>query len=243
MMRSYRFLMILLVLLPVTAFCAEIQPPTKFTETGKVVKVVDGDTVDVSISGQVMRLRLIGLNTPETKDPRKPVECFGKEASDQAKKLLNGKTVSLETDPTQGNVDKYNRFLRFLWIDGKILYNLQMIQDGYAFEYTYNLPYKYQEQFKQAQRDAREKERGLWNPNACGGELKPVSEQPQTEQSSEAPTPTPKSEKQESKFSCSPKKTCNQMSSCEEAYFHLRECGNRSLDRDKDGIPCESICR
>src|SRR3989344_1151435 len=57
-----------------------------------VVKVVDGDTVDLSINGKVERVRLIGMNTPETVDPRKPVECFGKEASNRAKELLTGKS-------------------------------------------------------------------------------------------------------------------------------------------------------
>ena len=61
------------------------------------------------------------------------------------------------------------------------------------------------------------------------------------DKSSINPTPTPSAHT--SRYSCTPKKTCSQMSSCEEAYFHLRECGNKSLDRDKDGIPCESICQ
>ena len=63
--------------------------------------MVDGDTIDVSIDGKVKRLRLIGINTPETVDPRKLVECFGVEASNKAKSLLIGKKVSLESDGSQ----------------------------------------------------------------------------------------------------------------------------------------------
>jgi len=203
-------------------------PPAAFNETGKVVKVVDGDTIDVEVNGTIMRLRLIGMDTPEVVDPRKPVECFGREASDQAKKLLTGKTVKLEADPSQQNRDRYNRFLRYVWIDGKVLFNYQMIADGYAFEYTFQgNAYKYQKEFKQTQKEAEQKQKGLWHPDTCAGESKPA----------DAPAET-----SDSKFSCSPKKTCGQMSSCEEAYYHLNVCGNKSLDRDKDGVPCESIC-
>ena len=71
----------------------------------KVTKVVDGDTIDVEIDGKVERVRLIGINTPETVDPRKPVECFGREASDRAKKVLGGQSVMLEADATQDERD------------------------------------------------------------------------------------------------------------------------------------------
>jgi len=109
-----------------------------------VVKVVDGDTLSVSINGKTETIRLIGINTPETVDPRKPVECFGKEASNKAKELLSGKRVRLETDSTQGDRDKYGRLLRYVWLEYDIFFNKQMISDGYAYEYTYSKPYKYQ---------------------------------------------------------------------------------------------------
>ena len=142
--------------------------------TTRVISVIDGDTVDVSISGKVEHVRLIGINTPETKDPRRPVQCFGWEASRKAEELLSGKAVTLETDPTQGDRDKYGRLLRYIWLPEGQLFNLVMIQDGYAFEYTYDMPYKYQEQFDQAEREAREGQKGLWAPDTCDGELKPA---------------------------------------------------------------------
>lgn len=130
----------------------------------EVIKVIDGDTIDVQIDGTVQRLRLIGLNTPETVDPRKPVECFGKEASDKAKELLFGKRVRLELDTTQQNSDIYGRLLRYVFLEDGLFYNKYMIEHGFAYEYTYRVPYYYQKEFKDAQRIAQEKGIGLWGP-------------------------------------------------------------------------------
>jgi micrococcal nuclease len=127
-----------------------------------VIKVVDGDTIDVSINGTTERIRLIGINTPETVDPRKPVECFGREASAKAKELLANKKVYLEADPTQGERDKYNRLLRYVFLEDGNSFNLLMIKEGYAYEYTYDIPYKYQVEYKQAQKDAQNGKIGLW---------------------------------------------------------------------------------
>ena len=80
-----------------------------------VVKIVDGDTIDVSIDGQTERIRFIGLNTPETVDPRKPVECFGQEASKKVNEVLSGREVLLKVDSTQGDRDKYGRLLRYVY--------------------------------------------------------------------------------------------------------------------------------
>ena len=129
--------------------------------------MVDGDTIDVSIDGKTERIRLIGINTPEIVDPRKPVECFGKEASDEAKSVLNGKKVALEADASQGERDKYDRFLRYVFLEDGTNFNLQMIKDGFAYEYTYELPYKYQTEFKSAQKEAENNKVGLWADGAC----------------------------------------------------------------------------
>ena len=137
-----------------------------------VVKVVDGDTLDVLVDGKTTRLRLIGLDTPETVDPRKPVQCFGKAASDKAKELLTGKTVRIEFDVSQGTLDKYGRTLAYVFLSNGTLFNEYMIAEGYGHEYTYNLPYKYQKEFKEAQRRAREEEKGLWADGTCAGDTK-----------------------------------------------------------------------
>lgn len=135
----------------------------------KVAKVVDGDTIDVNIDGKTERLRMIGIDTPETVDPRKSVQCFGVEASNKAKEILLDKFITLESDPTQGEIDKYGRLLRYAFLPDGTNFGLFMISEGYAHEYTYRLPYKYQAEFKQAEIDARENNRGLWSPDTCLG--------------------------------------------------------------------------
>ena len=135
----------------------------------RVVRVVDGDTVVIQSGGSEMTLRLIGLDTPESVDPRRPVECFGREASARARALLEGQRVFLESDPSQGERDRYDRLLRFLWLPDGRLFNLEMIAEGYATEYTYSVPSRYQDSFRAAQRAAREAGRGLWSPESCAG--------------------------------------------------------------------------
>ncbi len=136
--------------------------------------VVDGDTIKVSMNGKVETLRLIGIDTPETKDPRKPVQCFGAEASRKATELLAGQKVRLEADASQGERDKYGRLLRYVWRGDGLFFNDWMIRNGYAFEYTYNKPYTYQSKFKEAQRYASDKNLGLWSPSTCDGEASAV---------------------------------------------------------------------
>lgn len=136
-------------------------------DTYIVTKIVDGDTIKVEIGGETKTIRLLGINTPETKDPRKKVECFGKEASQKTTDLLTGKSVRLENDPSQGDVDKYGRLLRYVYLEDGTFINKLLINEGYAFEYTYSIPYKYREDFKQAQKNAESQEKGLWAKNAC----------------------------------------------------------------------------
>jgi len=151
-----------------------------------VIKIVDGDTIDVKINGVDERLRLIGINTPETVDPRKPVECFGKEASNKAKELLTGKNVKIEYDNSQGTRDKYNRLLAYVYREDGLFYNKYMIEKGYAYEYTYNTPYKYQADFKQAQATAKANKTGLWADGACNT----TTPTTKTETTSTQPAPT-----------------------------------------------------
>lgn len=218
----------------------ENSPEESTSETYLVVSVVDGDTVAVEINGEKEVLRLIGINTPETVDPRKPVECFGKEASNKAKEILTGQRVRLEADPTQGELDKYNRLLRYVILEDGTNFNKKMIEDGYAYENTYNVPYRYQTEFKEAEKTAREAGRGLWAKDTCNGKLT-ANNSAEIEAAPKSTTPAPQNT---GSFSgnCAGKKTCGQMTSCEEAYFYLNNCGVGSLDRDKDGIPCETIC-
>lgn len=156
-----------------------------------VSSVVDGDTVKVNINGTVETLRLIGIDTPETVDPRKPVQCFGVEASNKARALLSGKMVRLEADPTQGERDVYGRLLRYVFLSDGTNFNKLMIEQGYAFEYTYNTPYKYQVEFKQAETYARINKLGLWADDTCAGVAMPVSTDTNTNTNSNTNTGAP----------------------------------------------------
>lgn len=133
----------------------------------EVIKVVDGDTIKVNINGEEKTVRLIGINTPEVVDPRKTVECFGREASAKAKEILENKKVKLESDFSQDNYDRYGRLLRYVYLEDGLFFNEWMIENGYAFEYTYELPYQYQTEFKNAQRFAQDNKMGLWADGVC----------------------------------------------------------------------------
>lgn len=137
-------------------------------QPAQVVRVVDGDTIRVSLNNTQETIRLIGINTPESVDPRREVECFGKEASDKLKGLIMGKAVLLEDDKSQADRDRYDRLLRYVWLDG-VNMNKVMIAEGFAYEYTYDLPYKYQAEFIAAQTEAQRLKVGLWNEATCGG--------------------------------------------------------------------------
>lgn len=138
-------------------------------DTYQVTEVVDGDTIKINFNEKIETVRLIGLDTPETVDPRKPVQCFGKEASNKARELLYGRKVTIEKDPTQGERDKYGRLLVYVYREDGLFFNKYMIEQGYAYEYTYDNAYKYQSEFKQAQKDAQAGQLGLWSSNTCNG--------------------------------------------------------------------------
>ena len=137
------------------------------TEQAEVVRVIDGDTIDVSIRSKLERVRLLGINTPEIVDPRKPVECFGKEAKEELEKLLQNKEVLLVSDSSQADRDTYGRLLRYVYTDSGTLLNRVLLSEGYAYEYTYDVPYKFQPDFKSAERSARISKLGLWADGAC----------------------------------------------------------------------------
>lgn len=129
-----------------------------------VVKVFDGDTFQIEINGQKVSVRMIGIDTPETIDPRRPVGCFGKKSSDETKRLLVGKVVTLTKDIS--DTDKYNRLLRYVFLPisgGESLFvNDYLVRQGFAKALTYPPDVKYNERFLEAEREARENLRGLW---------------------------------------------------------------------------------
>ncbi|MBD3300755.1 MAG: hypothetical protein GF347_05390 [Candidatus Moranbacteria bacterium] len=218
----------------------EKTPPPKTLY--EVVRVSDGDTISVNIDGTTEKIRMIGLDTPETVDPRKPVQCFGREASKEAKKMLEGQKVGLEPDPTQGEKDKYNRLLRYVYLEDGTLFNKYMIEEGFAHEYTYNLAYKYQKDFKQAEKEARENKKGLWG-DKCNGDTSKAAINPPASPPQPTQTISKSASRNPQNYSCNCSKTCKQMIDCNEAMYQLNSCGCLKRDGDNDGIPCESICK
>jgi micrococcal nuclease len=142
---------------------------TRLDTPFKVVKIIDGDTIVASEKGKSVTVRLIGINAPETGLGSRPKECFGAEASKHLADILPvGTEIALDTDSSQGTYDKYNRVLAYVMLADHTNINLMMIQDGYAYEYTYNQPYLYVAAFKESQQIAREEGKGLWASGACG---------------------------------------------------------------------------
>ena len=124
----------------------------------RVVRVVDGDTL---LLDRNERVRLIGVDTPETVDPRRPVERFGKEASDFTKRMAEGKNVRLEYD--QDRIDRFGRTLAYVYLEDGTFLNAEIVRQGYGHAYT-QFPFKYLEEFRGYEREARESQRGLWKP-------------------------------------------------------------------------------
>ncbi len=131
------------------------------------VKVIDGDTI--VLDGNEI-VRLIGIDTPETKDPRKPVQYFGREAYEFTKRLVEGKKVRLAYDLNKK--DKHGRTLAYVYLEGGTFLNAEVVKQGYGFAYRYFF-FKYFDEFKQYEREARANEIGLWLDR--GGEEFPVA--------------------------------------------------------------------
>lgn len=134
-----------------------------YGNTFKCTRVVDGDTIVVDYHGKLEKVRLIGVDTPETVHPNKPVEYFGKEASNFTRTLVEGKNVNLEFDWQRR--DKYGRLLAYVYLQDGTLLNKKIIEDGYGHAYT-RFPFKYLDDFKEAERRAREAGQGLWGSSS-----------------------------------------------------------------------------
>ncbi len=171
-----------------------------------VTRVIDGDTIEIE-GGQ--KVRYIGIDTPETVDPRKPVQCFGVEASNRNKQLVDGKRVRLEKDISE--TDKYGRLLRYVYIDN-IFVNLALVQGGFAYSSTYPPDVKYQNQFLEAERLAREQKIGLWSACPITTPSVPVTSVPA----------------QEPPVNCTIK---GNISSSNEKIYHLEGCDSYNVTK------------
>ncbi len=158
--KSIVALLWLVLFLPL--YASSVYPPGERQAQFRTVRrVVDGDTL---VLENKERVRLIGVDTPETKHPNKPVEYFGKEASRFTKTMCEGKRVRLEFDQANahiGHKDRYKRTLAYVFLEDGTFLNAEIIKQGYGFAYT-RFPFKYMDEFRGYQREARKQGRGLW---------------------------------------------------------------------------------
>ncbi|MEE9350814.1 MAG: thermonuclease family protein, partial [Thiotrichaceae bacterium] len=221
--------------------------------SGKVISIIDGDTLTVldTHNKEKHKIRLEGVDAPE---PRQP---FAKKAKKYLSALVKNKTVCINWHKQ----DKFGRKIAKILIDGVDI-NYKMVNKGLAWHYKVDekeQSIEDRKKFSAAQTDARLAVIGLWSepdpiaPWKWRKGNRPIS----ITKVSSKHKPTKKTAKKNethrnkptrkkasaSKFSCSGKRFCRHMGSCAEAYFYLNQCGLGRLDRDKDGIPCESICR
>lgn len=141
-----------------------LQPQTEAPAppgTYRVVRIEDGDTITVDMNGTRERIRMIGVDTPETQDPRVPVQCYGQAASQFTKDLIGDTAVRLEADPTNTNRDRYDRLLRYVYLPDGRLVQAEIIKSGYGFAYTL-FPFEKLAEFRDYERQAREQSLGLW---------------------------------------------------------------------------------
>jgi len=228
---------------------------------GTVVGIVDGDTIKVQLeAGLIVTVRLTGIDTPETKHPSKPVQCFGAEASAKTAELLPiGTAVGLERDVQEQ--DRYGRTLAYVWpADGMLMVNEQLVAEGYALALTIPPNVRYAENFANAQRIARENGLGLWS--GCTAGLHEASDEaPLADESQPAPPPAPAAPPAPAP---QPKPEAKPAADCHPSYpdfcippappdldctspllagrknFTVRQPDPHRFDADKDGVGCES---
>jgi len=129
----------------------------------RVVEVIDGDTIKVDIAGEIETVRLVGLDTPEIAGAYNlQDDYFGPEAARYARQLLENQSVYLIPEPMQSNRDKYNRLLRYVFLEDGTLVNAKLVAEGYAYNYMYE-PFQFMKQFDYLEKQAKEDQLGLWS--------------------------------------------------------------------------------
>jgi len=151
-LRRARFLVLLLLVLVVP-------PAAAGSIDGTVVRIVDGDTIDVQLADRVEKIRYIGVNAPEVHHPIRGEESGGREAAEVNRRLVAARRVRLELDVRTR--DRYGRLLAYVWA-GDTMVNAELVRLGYAQVMTVPPNVKYQRLFVKLQREARDAHRGLW---------------------------------------------------------------------------------
>jgi len=145
------------------------------TATAEVLRVVDGDTIDIrdDVRGR-LRVRVLGIDTPETKKPGFDVACWGPEATEFARSAMLGRRVALQPDPTQDRTDRYGRTLAYLVRADGFDYSIEAAGAGTAKSFVYGgAPVSRYAAIEAAETEARAAMRGLWGP-PCYGDTTPV---------------------------------------------------------------------
>lgn len=127
----------------------------------EIVRFSDGDTIAVNMNGREETVRMIGVDTPETHAPGKPVQCYGPAASAYTKQLIGTQKVRLEADPANQNRDRYDRLLRYVYLPDGQLVQASIIQNGYGFAYT-SFPFTKKDEFVTLEASAKTEAKGLW---------------------------------------------------------------------------------
>ncbi|MEX1995499.1 MAG: thermonuclease family protein [Candidatus Saccharimonadales bacterium] len=130
----------------------------------EVEEVVDGDTIIVNMNGTREIVRMIGVDTPETHHPSRPVECYGSQASQYTRQLIGKEPVRLEADPLETNRDRYDRLLRYVYLPDGTLVERKIIENGYGFAYPF-FPFEKSDEFVAYERQSEAAGKGLWS--AC----------------------------------------------------------------------------
>jgi micrococcal nuclease len=233
---------------PTTAIQAQQDAPQKQPNSNsnkvdnleyvKVTKVVDGDTIQIE-GGKTVRY--IGIDTPETVDPRKTVQCYGKEAANKNKQLVEGATIGLEKDVSE--TDRYGRLLRYVYKDG-VMVNLMLVSEGYAYASSYPPDIKYQEKLRAAEQEARNSNKGLWS--ACTSTPAPTAKTQLQPQATATPASANTNPGTSTNTYTGGDKDCGDFSTQSEAQAFFISQGGPSndphkLDQDKDGVACETL--
>ncbi len=144
-----------------------IVPAGQVMENVRVERVVDGDTFKAVVDGELVSVRIIGFDTPETVKPGSPIECFGPESSDFAQAVLSGADVTLEFDDTQGRFDRYDRVLAHVWLPtangGQVLYGAEVVAQGFGEERQYgDEPTTWTAVMRDLEQEAKAAGLGVW---------------------------------------------------------------------------------
>ena len=218
-----RFLLSLLLIVAGLPVSAE-------TLTGQVLGVNDGDTLTLLVAGNhQVKVRLVGIDAPELKQP------YGQQAKQALSALTFGKSARVESPEP----DKYGRTLGTVFV-GAVNVNAELVKQGAAWVYR---AYPFPPELEALEAQAQAAKWGLWalqpdqrcppwdwrHKEPCGSPIVAGRAEPPEPPVAEGP--------------CGAKRTCGEMISCEEARFYLTQCGLSRLDKDKDGTPCEALCK